>query len=162
MDLDAVLARTEEMGTNAVCVTGGEPLAQNGTPRLIQALLDAGKFVVLETNGSLPIDELPCSDSLVTSMDVKCPSSGMEKRNLYDNIEVLGPGDQLKFVIEDEKDYGFAKRVLKKHKPVCNVIFTPVGGLELRWLAERALADRLDVRVLPQLHKLIWGNERAR
>jgi 7-carboxy-7-deazaguanine synthase len=39
------------------------------------------------------------------------------------------------------------------------VIFTPVGGKDLRWLAEKVLEDRLDVRVLPQLHKFIWGDE---
>jgi len=49
--------------------------------------------------------------------------------------------------------------MIEKHSPKCEVIFTPVGGKDLKALAEKVLKQGLNVRVLPQLHKIIWGDE---
>jgi 7-carboxy-7-deazaguanine synthase len=159
MTLDAIMSRVAKLGCQHVCLTGGEPLAQKEAPRLLQNLLDEGYQVVLETNGAMPLDELPCVENLSISMDIKCPSSGEDDKMLFQNIELLGPTDQLKFIISDEADYDYAKRVLEKYCPKCTVIFTPVGGTDLKWLAEKVLKEHLNVRVLPQLHKFIWGDE---
>jgi 7-carboxy-7-deazaguanine synthase len=43
----------------------------------------------------------------------------------------------------------------------CTVIFSPVGGMDLEYLADEVVSRRLDVRVLPQLHKIIWGERRS-
>ncbi|MDG6221501.1 MAG: 7-carboxy-7-deazaguanine synthase QueE, partial [Candidatus Thermoplasmatota archaeon] len=61
-----------------------------------------------------------------------------------------------------EEDYGYALKVLEEHPPQCQIVFTPVGGIDMKWLAEKVLEDGVAVRVLPQLHKLLWGNERKR
>jgi 7-carboxy-7-deazaguanine synthase len=159
MDLDTIMDRVRKVKCSHVCLTGGEPLAQKDAPKLIQMLLDEGYQLVLETNGAMPLDELPCVENLSISMDLKCPSSGESGKMLFENIEILGPTDQLKFVIQDDEDFEYAKDVLKKYVPKCEVIFTPVGGKDLRGLAERVLKENLDVRVLPQLHKFIWGDE---
>ena len=159
MTLDDIVKNVDGYGTRHVCLTGGEPLAQGDAYTLIQRLLDGKHIVVVETSGAIPLDEMPCDDGLSISMDIKCPSSGESDKMIFENIEVLGPTDQLKFVISDDKDYEFAKEVVMKHGPICEVIFTPVGGTELRQLAERVLQDGIDVRVLPQLHKFIWGDE---
>jgi 7-carboxy-7-deazaguanine synthase len=46
---------------------------------------------------------------------------------------------------------------------VAQVLFSPVWGeVAPRDLAEWILADRLDVRLQVQLHKLLWGNEPGR
>jgi 7-carboxy-7-deazaguanine synthase len=159
MDLDAIMTQVRKMKCRHVCLTGGEPLAQKDAPKLIQMLLDEGFHLVLETNGAMPLDELPCVENLSISMDLKCPSSGESSKMLFENIEILGPTDQLKFVIQDDEDFKYAEDVLKKYVPKCEVIFTPVGGKDLRGLAEKVLKENLDVRVLPQLHKFIWGDE---
>jgi len=159
MTLDAIMKKVEKFGTRNVCLTGGEPLAQRDAPKLVQMLLDAGSKVVVETNGAMPLDELPCTESLTISMDIKCPSSGESDKMLFDNIELLGPTDQLKFIISDDKDYAYAKEILEKYSPKCEVIFTPVGGKDLKAIAEKVLKEKLEVRVLPQLHKFIWGEE---
>ena len=166
MSVKEAVKEAVEMGAldvGRVCVTGGEPLMQRDAYSLVSRLLDMGLWVVLETNGTFPVAALPCEERLTVSMDVKCPSSGMHHKAVLDYIEDLGPTDQLKFVIADEGDYDFAVEVLSKHNPGCPVVFTPVGGVDMRWLAERILGDRLPVRVLPQLHKIIWpGEERGR
>jgi len=124
-------------------------------------LLDDGYHITIETNGSLPLDSLPSSEEIMISMDIKCPSSGMSGHNLYENLSFLSLRDQLKFVIADRIDYLFAKKVLSEHDVNAPVILTPAGGTDLLPLAEWVLEDKLWVRVLPQLHKIIWGGRRG-
>lgn len=159
MDVESVISEVKKHGTRHVCLTGGEPLMQRDAMDVIRRLLEEGFKVVVETNGAMPLDEMPCDDDLSISMDIKCPSSGQSDKMLFSNLEMLGPADQLKFVVSDRADLDYAKEVIRKHSPKCEVILTPVGGTDLRWLAEEVLSDKLDVRVMPQLHKMIWGEE---
>jgi len=162
MSLDEILEEVSKYPCGRVCVTGGEPLAQKDAIPLLQRLLEKGYHVTLETGGSCSIEELPISEELCISLDIKCPSSGMHEKMEMVNIELLSPCDQLKFVIADRGDYEYAKGVISKHKPVCEIIMQPVGGTELKELAEWVLQDGLRVRVLPQLHRIIWGEEKSR
>jgi 7-carboxy-7-deazaguanine synthase len=161
MTADEVFEEVERKGVPFVSLTGGEPLLQEDIYRLMNTLIDNEYHVTVETNGSLPLEEIPNSEEIMISMDVKCPSSGMADRNLLDNLEFLSPRDQAKFVIADRVDYLFARKVLREHEVNAPVIFTPVGGTALKPLAEWVLADKLWVRVMPQLHKLIWGDARG-
>lgn len=159
MSIDEIVesARNERY----VCITGGEPLIQREFPELLDRLLAEGKHVTIETNGSLPLDRIPDSEDVLISMDVKCPSSGMTERMDWSNLALLRPKDQLKFVMADEADYDFAMDVLERYDPDTEVIFSPVGGLEARRIAERVVESGKDIRVLLQLHKIIWGNRKG-
>ncbi|MEM0342679.1 MAG: radical SAM protein [Thermoplasmata archaeon] len=159
MSVEEIMAKVKELGCHHVCLTGGEPLAQKDSLKLITRILDEGYHLVLETSGAISLEELPCVENLTISMDIKCPSSGEMDKMDFGNIELLGPTDQLKFVIADKTDYEYAKEIIEKYKPKCEVIFTPVGGKDLKELAEKVLKEGLSVRVLPQLHKFIWGDE---
>ncbi|MBP7087460.1 MAG: radical SAM protein [Methanomassiliicoccales archaeon] len=161
LSVDEVMAGVNGYHIRHVCLTGGEPLWHAGIPDLISRLLEEGKHVSLETNGSLSISGLPEHPELMVSMDYKCPSSGMEDRMLRENLGHLRPKDQLKFVVADKEDLERAEEVLRKYRPDCPVIFTPVGGLTLAPVVEFVLGHHLEVRVLPQLHKLIWGERRG-
>jgi len=167
MSMDVILERVEREACPFVSLTGGEPLMQDGVIQLINALLDDSYHVTVETNGSVALDALPDSEDLLISMDVKGPSSGMSDRMMHDNIEFLSEHDQLKFVIADRVDYLFAKKVLRDREVRCPVIMTPVGGLDLKPLAEWVVQDSNEllrgniVQVLPQLHKVIWGDRRG-
>lgn len=161
MTVDEVFDKVERKGVPFVSLTGGEPLLQEDIYRLMTILIDNEYHVTVETNGSLPLESIPNSEEIMISMDVKCPSSGMADRNLLDNLEFLSPRDQVKFVIADRVDYLFARKVLRENEINAPVIFTPVGGTVLKELAEWVLADRLMVRVMPQLHKIIWGEKRG-
>ena len=87
----------------------------------------------------------------------------MHDKMNFKNIEVLGPTDYVKFVIADDRDYNYAKKIIREYEPY-NIVMQPVGGVDLKWLAEKVIQDRLgNVRVLPQLHKIIWPEaERGR
>lgn len=166
MDIKQIMEKVIEYGDKGiewVCVTGGEPLIQKDIYKLIYALLDHNFRILLETNGSLPIDSLPTEEDLVIAMDIKTPSSGMHEKMNLKNIEVLGPLDYVKFVIADSRDYEYSKKIIEKYD-LRNVVMQPEGGKNLQWLSERVLEDHLGrVRVLPQLHKIIWPNvERGR
>ena len=144
-----------------VCLTGGEPMLQPDAIELLKVLSDAGKTVVLETNGSISVKDVPDSDRIIISMDIKCPCSGMQDKMDFDNIALLKEKDQLKFVIADGADLDYAIGIVERYSPKCEVIFTPVGGMDIEPLAEEVIACGIKARVLPQLHKIIWGNKRA-
>ena len=147
--------------TENVCFTGGEPLEQADAAELLERLVQAGKTVVLETNGSKDLSDVPASQNIIISMDIKCPSSGMQDRMCLNNLKLLSRKDQLKFVIADKADLEYAERFLQEHPVDTNVIFSPVGGMDLGFLAEEVVSKKLDVRVLPQLHKIIWGDRQG-
>jgi 7-carboxy-7-deazaguanine synthase len=161
MRIDAVLEEINKYNCWQVCITGGEPMCQAETLRLIDLLLELGYLVTLETNGSRSLEKLACSEALMISMDIKCPGSGQSGKMDFNNIELLGPTDQLKFIISDREDYDYARKIIKDYTPGCPVVMTPVWGFEIGKIIEWVLRHKLEVRVLPQLHKLVWGNERG-
>jgi 7-carboxy-7-deazaguanine synthase len=155
-----VLTEVAEYAPQYVCVTGGEPLAQANCHALLKALTASGYAVSLETSGALPIHEVDPAVTIV--MDIKTPGSGESARNLLDNIPLLKPSDQVKFVVCDRADYEWSKAFIAEHQLAerCSVLVSPSQEqLEARELAEWILADRLPVRFQVQLHKYLWGNE---
>ncbi len=160
MDIDSVLTEVKKSGLDWVCLTGGEPLLQDEVYPLIYHLLEE-HHVLVETNGSISVEQLPVDDSLHISLDIKTPSSGMHKAMNFDNLEYLEPGDFVKFVIMDEEDYIYAKRIIEEHEISTEIVFQPAWGTDIKWLISRVMEDKLKVRVLPQLHKIIWGDKRG-
>ncbi len=150
-------------GPNApfVELTGGEPLANPLAPALLNALLELGYEVALETAGSH--DLAPVPPAVVKIVDRKTPGSGEVDRWLESNLNHLVPGqDELKFVLTDEADYRWARDWCAERGvwERVTVLFSPVWGkLDPRWLAEAIVADRLPVRFQLQLHKVVWGAE---
>ena len=149
-------------GVRHVCVTGGEPLAQKGCLDLLAALCDAGFEVSLETSGAMDIE--PVDPRVSRVVDIKTPGSGESARNRLENLDRLRPRDQLKVVLCSRADYEWARDLMRDRGGVaCQVLFSPSWGqVEPRELAEWILADRLDVRLQLQLHKVLWGNEPGR
>ncbi len=160
MSVDEVIS---EIGNaKLVCLTGGEPMLQKDSPELMRRLTAGGKNIVLETNGSVDLSQVADNPKIMLSMDIKCPSSGMSDQMLSSNMSLLSRKDQLKFVVADDIDFDYAVSYLKEHPVDTNVIFGPVGGtVKLEWLVGRVLDSGIDARVLPQLHKIIWGDRRS-
>ncbi|MBQ2762743.1 MAG: radical SAM protein [Candidatus Methanomethylophilaceae archaeon] len=159
MSLEEIVALTES--DYHVSITGGEPMIQPEFLELVDMLLDDGKFITVETNGSIDVSSIAGKENVMISMDVKCPSSKMTDKMILDNIRLLEEKDQVKFVIADEKDLDFAIKTIDQYEPKAEVIFGAVGGLNLKYLAEEVVRRKLNVRVLPQLHKIIWGDEKG-
>ncbi|MGK9368698.1 7-carboxy-7-deazaguanine synthase QueE [Melioribacter sp. Ez-97] len=160
MSKEEILEKVGGYGCKLVEITGGEPLVQKESLDLMKSLCDAGYEVMLETGGSLPIDNV--DKRVMIIMDLKCPSSKMEKKNRYENVEFLKPGDEVKFVIGDRNDYEWSLNKIKEFEldKKCGVLFSVVfGKLEPVTLVNWILEDKLNVRFQLQMHKYIWKPE---
>lgn len=157
--IESILETVKQLGAHYVTVTGGEPLAQENCHQLLTELCDFGFEVSLETSGALDISKV--DKRVVKVVDIKTPGSNEALRNRFENFQHLLCHDQVKFVICDEMDYGWAKKIMREHQlhNRCEVLFSPsYGQLDHKDLAEWILADKLPVRFQIQLHKYIWGD----
>jgi len=160
-NIEEIIAGIKAFKCGLVEITGGEPLLQKETPQLIYRLLEKGYEVMLETNGSLGIG---CIDSrCIKIVDLKCPASGESEKNNLANLKKINRQDQLKFVVSDQKDYIFAKEILKKigsDFPSDHVLLSPAfGKIAPDRIARWILDDHLQVRLNLQIHKTIWPDK---
>jgi 7-carboxy-7-deazaguanine synthase len=151
--------RVAALGTELVEVTGGEPLEQEGVYPLMARLLALGKTVMLETGGHVALDRV--DPRVIKIVDVKAPGSGMERANLPENLELLGPRDELKFVLADRRDFDWALAAVRERDldQRHTVTFSPVweGALASslgEWIRDSGRRVRLGL----QLHKILWGD----
>jgi 7-carboxy-7-deazaguanine synthase len=161
--IDDILASVAAFPGVLVEITGGEPLLQPNVHELIERLLTCGRTVLIETNGSLDIADIPIEATVI--MDIKCPGSGSSSL-FQDNMTTirkrtsLRPGStEIKFVLSNLQDYEWAREmVLVNRLPAfAPVLFSPAKGLfSIQDLADALLRDRLPVRLQLQLHSIIW------
>ncbi|MGB4497160.1 MAG: 7-carboxy-7-deazaguanine synthase QueE [Methylococcaceae bacterium] len=163
MSLADILTEIKKYDCKTVCVTGGEPLAQPACLELLTKLADENFAVSLETSGALDVSKV--DKRIVKVMDLKTPSCGEAEKNRYENIEFLTAQDQVKFVIADDEDYNWAKKMMTDYDlpQRCQILFSPVVPTQNpTQLAEKILADRLPVRFQIQLHKLLWQDAQGK
>lgn len=160
ISLAEILVQVAGFAPQYVTVTGGEPLAQKNCLPLLRALCDAGYKVSLETGGALDIAAVDAR--VMRVVDIKTPASGEAAKNRWENLELLTPHDEVKFVLCDENDYQWAKQIIQQYHLAdkCVVLFSPAHGtLDATLLADWILRDKLAVRMQVQLHKLLWNNQ---
>ena len=163
MSVAEIAAEVARLGPPLVLLTGGEPMLQRELPALAERLLADGRRVMIETSGAHRLDRLPAA--VIRIVDVKTPASGESHRNRYEQLALLRPEEQIKFVLCDRADYEWSRSKLEELglPQRCSVLFSPSHEqLPARELADWILADRLPVRLQIQLHKYLWGNERGR
>lgn len=160
--LEEILAEVERLGAPLVELTGGEPLEQEGVYPLAAALCDRGYIVLLETGGHILVDRV--DSRVVKILDVKCPGSGMTASNHLDNLRLLAPRDEIKFVVRDRRDFDWALDLVARHdldrentiliSPVFEGDASPVAAEVAEWVRDSKRRLRLNL----QLHKLLWGD----
>lgn len=157
-DVHDVIAEAHRLGPGAVEVTGGEPLAQAAVIGLMRGLLDLGHEVLLETSGALSIADVP--DEVAVILDFKAPDSGEAGRNLWENVALLRPHHEVKFVVASRGDYLWARDRMREHDLAGRtraVLLSPAWGLVrpadlVAWMVE----DGVPARFQLQVHKVIW------
>ncbi len=157
LTINEILDEVKKFECNLIEITGGEPLVQLESIDLMKTLCNNGYDVLLETGGSLPIKYIDPRVKII--MDLKCPSSGMLKKNNYENINYIKTEDEIKFVIGSREDYEWSREIINNYRlnNKCSVLFSVVfGELEPVKLVEWILADKLNVRFQLQMHKIIW------
>jgi len=148
-------------------VTGGEPLTQQRCPELLQALIEKGYSLLLETNGSMAIHPIP--ESVTTILDVKTPDSGSANSFFMDNIQEIkkritkNPGScEMKFVLSSKNDFLWACDFIQKHKlnALLPLLFSPVTGrVTPQELADWLMETELSIRLQLQLHTILWPDK---
>lgn len=154
-----------------ISLSGGNPAIQNLAP-LIALGKAKGYLFALETQGSIAQDWF--ADLDILTLSPKPPSSGMTTDwEKIDQCISAAKDSQtaLKFVVFDDADYKYAKDAAARypHLPVYLQPGNDVGAStqdilndRLRWLAAQVVDDRwYAATVLPQLHVLLWGNQRG-
>ena len=142
-------------------ITGGEPLLHEETPLLCQKLIDNNIEVLLETNGSVSIENVP--KEVCRILDCKLPGSGMDCKNNFANYNFLTPNDEVKFVISSRQDFDYAIDVINKYKlfnKTSKLLASPVWGrVEFQDLAQWVVDSKRPLRMQLQMHKIIWGDK---
>ena len=161
--VDELVSLALEANCNTVEITGGEPLMQAETPLLAEKLLDAGKTVLIETNGSLDFSVI--SNRCCRIVDCKLPGSGMAEKNCYAAYDHLTGRDEVKFVVSSREDFDFALDIIRKYDltgKTGNLLFSPVWNrVEPAQLAQWVVDCGLPVRMQIQMHKVLWGDKRG-
>ncbi|HLJ94966.1 MAG TPA: 7-carboxy-7-deazaguanine synthase QueE [Gemmataceae bacterium] len=155
--LDDIVHRVQDDHCPLVEITGGEPLLQEEVFGLMAELADGGMTVLLETSGAHDVSRVDPRVHII--MDLKCPDSGECEGNLWANLDVLKPTDQIKFVVASRRDFEWAEEIIRTHDldrrfiVLLSPVFSAVAPVQL---AEWLLASGLNVRMQLQLHKYIW------
>ncbi len=155
-----LLQQVRQFNCALVELTGGEPLDQKNSYDFLKILCDEGYTVLLETGGHKPIETIDHRVHII--MDLKCPSSKMQKHNEMANLNFLKKKDEVKFVIGNRQDYEWAVGIVQEYQlsQITNPLFSPVfDEIDPQELVQWLLSDQLSVRFQLQLHKLIWGKD---
>lgn len=157
LTLDEIVDRVEELGDELVELTGGEPLLQDEVHPLMTRLADLGKTVLLETSGA--VDTSLVDPRVRVILDLKTPGSGEAAANVWSNVDLLKPIDEVKFVLCDRADFDWAVDVIRRHDlpKRCPVLVSAVfGQLSPTDLAAWVLESGLPLRLQLQQHKILW------
>lgn len=161
--VDELVSLALNANCDTVEITGGEPLMQPETPILAEKLLDAGKTVLIETNGSLDFSVI--SNRCCRIVDCKLPGSGMAEKNCYAAYDHLTGRDEVKFVVSGREDFDFALDIIRKYDlagKTGNLLFSPVWDrVDPAQLAQWVVDCNLPVRMQIQMHKVLWGDKRG-
>lgn len=160
--VDSIVQQVAAYQTPHVCITGGEPLAQPNCIPLLKRLCDAKYTVSIETSGARDISHI--DPRVIIVMDLKTPGSGEVTQNLWSNISLLKPQDQIKFVICDRDDYLWACDIIKQYELTekVQVLFSASWEqINPTELANWILSDQLPVRFQLQLHKILWNDAKG-
>lgn len=152
-----------------VTLSGGNPVMHDLTD--LVALLHAdGRRIAVETQGTVFREWVRYCE--VVTVSPKPPSSGMSTNFQQLDRFLELPQANLKIVVFDEADFAYAREIHLRYpgvpcfvQPGNDIGSDTTEGLlgKLEWLSRLTLADRVmqDVRVLPQLHVLLYGNRRG-
>ena len=156
-----VLAKALATGTELVELTGGEPLLQPGVFPLMTELCDAGRTVLVETSGEADVSRV--DPRVHKIMDLKAPGSGESARNRWTNLDHIGKGDEIKFVLSNRTDYEWMREAIRTRdlsRRTPNLLASTVfGKLATKELIGWVLEDKVPVRVQLQMHKYVWAPE---
>lgn len=161
MSFNEILEKIYSYDCDFIEFTGGEPLMQEQVVELMNFIAQKKFTVAIETNGTFSIKEL--SPNIIKIIDIKCPSSNMEKYNLWENFQHITKNDELKFVVASEEDFAWSEEIIARYsllEKTSNILFSAVSScFSYEKLAKLILNSNCNYRMQLQLHKIIWGKD---
>lgn len=156
MSVEEIVKFISQWSTKRVVFTGGEPLLQKDADELIGELSNRGYIVEVETNGAVPLDKFPSGNSIIYTMDWKCPSSGMNSKMISRNLELLDEHDVIKFVVGSEEDLDEAAKIISQTRAI--PFISPVfGKIDPKDIIGYMKDHNMDTaRFQLQIHKFVW------
>lgn len=159
MSFNEILEKIYSYDCDFIEFTGGEPLMQEQVAELMNFIAQKKFTVAIETNGTFSTKEL--SPNIIKIIDIKCPSSNMEKYNLWENFQYITKNDELKFVVASEEDFAWSEEIIARYsllEKTSNILFSAVSScFSYEKLAKLILNSNCNYRMQLQLHKIIWG-----
>lgn len=157
-----------------ITLSGGNPALQNFNA-LIDLGHDKGYRFAMETQGSVSPDYLSRLDYLTLSPKPPSSQQRTDWSKLDNNVRKAPKQTHLKVVISDEDDYHYARALADRYPELpltlqpCNLDTmdeesADVDALndQLKWIMQRCQQDHWYApSLLPQLHVMLWNNERA-
>jgi len=166
MSVEEIVEEVSKYPCKSVSITGGEPLLQRKELfELVQRLKKMDYWIQINTNGTIFDKRIFKLVDLIT-MDCKCPSSEMrsEFEVLKRTKELFNPKAQFKFVVSNEEDYEYAKKVISSLlSDAFYVVFQPewTSRKFTRKLVDLVKRDNLNARIILQQQKIIWKLRRG-
>ena len=158
---EEIISIIEKFNIKLIEFTGGETLLQKDELiPIMEYLLSKNYKILLETNGSISLRDIP--EEVVKIIDIKLKGSGEGNTFFTDNLNLIQKKDEIKFVLSNIFDYNEMKNIIKKNhfEEGKSILVSRVFDSEItdEQIAEKLLEDGLTVRYQIQLHKLIWGD----
>lgn len=162
MSVEQIIKQVKSLGCKLITLTGGEPLLHKEVKeQLLPALLKEDYDINIETNGSIPLDNINKYPNLFVTMDWKSPSSGMLRHMNSDNLNRLKCWDVLKFVVGSQEDLQAMLTILNGYNINARIYVSPVfGKIQMSDIVQFMKDNKLfNVHLQCQLHKIIWDPE---
>jgi organic radical activating enzyme len=167
-DIPEIVERVNTYNSDAVVITGGEPLIWND--KLGELCSALKKFIIIETNGTIPpspkmlkhVDHWSVSPKLLSAHEP------LQKRINYEALEVFRDHKDsiFKFVIDDEKD--LAEMQCLQHKleiPNNKIYLMPQGETKEQVMTDIdqfiLVCKQLGYHFSPRVHIMIYGKTRG-
>lgn len=144
--LEEILAEVGSFKAKSVILTGGEPTLVKGMSALVDALKGAGRWVAVETNGTVGAEDAPWLSRLDY---VACsPKRGAALK--------LAAADEVRVVAEDERTVEFCREVRERIAATDYYVSPCDHDGEIDFSTAKSVLARLDGWSLSvQLHKIL-------
>lgn len=157
----------DKIDADEIAITGGEPLLQmDFLEDLCKKIIEIGKSIYLDTNGSLPAELGRVINYLDTvSLDFKIPTATGRPKLWDEHAACLEIAVQktvyVKMVVNENllpQELDKACDIIKGVDPNIALVLQPISNINIPNILDiqkKALGILKDVRIIPQIHKFL-------
>ncbi len=159
LSLSEILNFVEKLGNKRVCLTGGEPLYNEGFDILFKELLQQGYFVIVETNGTI-FKKIIQDTWHKYNKNIHIVCSPKPFSSFYLNEKLVPYIKELKFIVDEIIKFEDIIQTLNKFANLPVLVLQPESNRtdmfeKARELQKRLLTEKnLEFRIIPQIHKI--------